>query len=139
MQPIILKQSQEFNALKNNLNRVISEKRALEIAGQWHGGQWSALYSFASSGEMFTQFSLEYINECVNNIQSEYHTSKSVYQSEKDKRELKSLIRFFLKFLQDAVNIEFVIHPNYGYTFPQLSQNNDLEVFELVNGLKLPV
>lgn len=29
---------------------MITRERAREIAAQWHGGQWSPLYMFASSG-----------------------------------------------------------------------------------------
>lgn len=29
---------------------MITEERAREIASQWHGGQWTALHGFASSG-----------------------------------------------------------------------------------------
>jgi len=31
--------------------KTISLKTAKEIAADWHGGQWSALYAFASSGK----------------------------------------------------------------------------------------
>ena len=31
---------------------MISEAEAREIAGEWHGGQWSPLYAFCSSGTM---------------------------------------------------------------------------------------
>lgn len=32
--------------------RTITLKTAQAIAADWHGGQWSALYAFASSGEI---------------------------------------------------------------------------------------
>ncbi len=32
--------------------KIITLKTARSIAADWHGGQWSALYAFASSGTM---------------------------------------------------------------------------------------
>lgn len=32
------------------MKRIISKEQAIEICSQWHGGQASALYQFASSG-----------------------------------------------------------------------------------------
>lgn len=29
---------------------MLTKQRAMEIAGRWHGGQWTALYAFSSSG-----------------------------------------------------------------------------------------
>jgi hypothetical protein len=32
--------------------RTITTKTAQAIAADWHGGQWTALYAFASSGQL---------------------------------------------------------------------------------------
>lgn len=128
--------NKEFSSLQNNLHRIISKERAKEIAAHWHSGQWSALYSFASTGEIHIKKSLQYINELIKECQSEYHTAMPEYRSERDKKELKSLIRYFLKHLP---SIEFVEHPVYRYAYPQLSDKNGIEVFETVDGIRLPV
>lgn len=39
---------------------------AAEIAGEWHGGQWSALYSLSSTGELANA---DYQQDCVREIE----------------------------------------------------------------------
>lgn len=45
---------------------VIDTEQALELAEQWNGGQWSALYSLVSTGAFHHALSayLEEIEEC---------------------------------------------------------------------------
>lgn len=38
---------------------AISVFRQRELAGQWHGGQWSALYAFCSSGAILVGLDTE--------------------------------------------------------------------------------
>lgn len=64
---------------------IISKNRAKEICNNWHGGQWSALYSFGSSKTYLDKKYKEYIAEIKSN------KPKTL----KDKAELKSLKRFF--------------------------------------------
>jgi hypothetical protein len=70
---------------KPNMGTVISKNRASEICHNWHGGQWSALYSFASSKCYVDEKYKEYI--------SEIHENKPT--NAKDRTELNSLKRFF--------------------------------------------
>ena len=47
---------------------LISKLKAKEIASDWHGGQWSALYQFASSGIYLPETHKKYLNEIADNI-----------------------------------------------------------------------
>lgn len=64
---------------------IISKNRASEICSDWHGGQWSALYSFASSKNYVEKKYMDYLSEIKENKPS----------TVKEKAELKSLKRFF--------------------------------------------
>jgi len=64
---------------------VISKIRAREIASHWHGGQWSMLYSFCSSGIYMQDKFSEYISEIQTNVAS----------TKKDASELNKLTRWF--------------------------------------------
>ena len=46
--------------------KTISLAKAKEIASHWHGGQWSALYQFASSGKVLNENFHRYLNELPN-------------------------------------------------------------------------
>jgi hypothetical protein len=48
--------------------KTISLKTAKDIAVDWHGGQWSALYSFASSGIVKGGDINKYLTEIEDNI-----------------------------------------------------------------------
>ncbi len=64
---------------------VISKLKAIELAAAWHGGQWSALYSFASSGKFIPNLYKRYLSEI-----SENKTTSNKYQLE-----LKKLKKWF--------------------------------------------
>ena len=46
---------------------IISKNRAQEICSNWHGGQWSALYSFASSKTYVEEKYNDYLAEIKEN------------------------------------------------------------------------
>ena len=58
---------------------MLNESLYREIAGQWHGGQWSALYSFASTGTIQPSLASEIV-ECFD-----------LAESVKDRRRLESI------------------------------------------------
>ena len=64
---------------------IIRKKRAIEICSHWHGGQWSALYSFCSTGRYIDKKYSDYLSEIKENNP----------QKVKEKAELNSLKRFF--------------------------------------------
>lgn len=73
----------QYKGIKN-----ISVQKAREIASHWHGGQWSALYQFASSGVVTKENLNRYFSEINSDLNGASH---------KDKKELKSLELFFVK------------------------------------------
>lgn len=82
-------ESKEYRKLGGGINLkgipIISKREAREIASHWHGGQWTALYSFMSSGEIDPPVD-KYIEEVAENFPVE---------NKKDKMELKKLLQFF--------------------------------------------
>ena len=52
----------------------ITEERAREIAGLWHGGQSTALYAFSSSGAILSYINSE-IEECLRVVYPHDHDS----------------------------------------------------------------
>jgi hypothetical protein len=71
--------------MKKPIGTIISKNRAQEISSHWHSGQWSALYSFASSKSYVEDYYVDYINEI----------DKCIPFNLKQKSELYSLKRFF--------------------------------------------
>ncbi len=46
--------------------KTLTEKKARDLAYQWHGGMWSGLYSFASSGKLTNGVeAIKEVNECL--------------------------------------------------------------------------
>jgi hypothetical protein len=69
---------------------MISNKRAREIASNWHNGQWSHLYQFTSSGVYLPQSAyIQELNKCIPTCPQ-------------DATELKQLIKYF-KFKDNEV------------------------------------
>ena len=64
--------------------KVIDSRKARNIAYQWHGGQWSALYAFASSG----------LIEDLQALCREIDACAVVASTKTAVREVKSLRRF---------------------------------------------
>jgi hypothetical protein len=110
----------------------ITAERAREICTNWHGGQWSSLYQFASSKTFELANTLRYFQE----IETSLHPEYALYPGEltkKEERELLSLKRYFL---QEAKNrgIDIVFHPHevYGYLIPYVEDNTPEAVEMLI-------
>jgi hypothetical protein len=71
--------------MKKPAGTIISKNRAMQICSHWHGGQWSALYSFASSKQYRDEWYGDYLKEIEN----------CMAVKQKEALELKSLKRFF--------------------------------------------
>jgi hypothetical protein len=78
--------------------RPITETEAREIASQWHSGQWSALYSFSSSGKVST----DAITETKDTLKDARETEKSTEEYFRDIQELKSLLAYLLQFKEQT-------------------------------------
>ncbi len=63
---------------------MLNEKMYRELAGQWHGGQWSSLYAFASTGTVQPSLASEIV-ECFEMVKS----------TDEPTRELRRLESFY--------------------------------------------
>lgn len=112
--------------------RTITAERARAIASQWHGGQWSALYQFASSGIFHVPNTLKYFQELEFDLEPEFWNAKEVTRTKKDLKELNSLKKYLLQLAaENAVPVEFE-KSNYGYQIPYLMESVSEDVAQTV-------
>lgn len=103
--------------------KQITTIRAKEIASHWHGGQWSALYQFASSGIMTDENTLRYFREVEDALHPEYNLYPGEL-TQKEERELTLLKRYFLiESEKRGLPVEFHKHELYGYLIPYLMES----------------
>jgi hypothetical protein len=76
---------------------TISIKNAMVIARDWHGGQWSALYAFASSAIIRNDNINIYLSEIEDNI-----SHKDLKNTERNR--LEKLKRFFIIKSRQSIN-----------------------------------
>jgi hypothetical protein len=104
----------------------INGMRAMEIASHWHGGQGSALYSFASTGEFCIPLTLQYFKELQADIEPEYWHAREVSRTQRELKELKALQNWLLVAAETrGLTVEFHPHETYGYKIPYLAENVD--------------
>src|SRR6185503_2195749 len=100
--------------------RLISNERAKQICSHWHGGQWSALYSFTSTGRFFPEKTLQYFKEIETCLRPDFALHPGTL-SKKDEKELNSLKRYMLNIARaNGYPVEFEAHKVYGYLIPYL-------------------
>jgi hypothetical protein len=96
---------------------------AQKLCSYWHGGQWSALYQYSSSGLYAYQNALKYLQEIETCLHPEYNLYPSVL-SKKNEKELNSLKQYFTKLAKDeGIDIGWGKHSVYGYNFPYVRNN----------------
>lgn len=107
---------------------MIKNKTAQSICASWHGGQWSALYQFASSGIYTVENHLRYLQE----IETCLHPEYNLYPGELTKtqeRELTKLKSYFLmKGRENSIDTEYRKHEIYGYLIPYISDHTPDEI-----------
>lgn len=111
----------------------ITTARAQQICSNWHGGQWSAFYQFASSGIYTIENHLEYLKECEDCLHPEYalHPGELTQRQE---QELNSLKKYFIaEGLKNGLGTEYHTHELYGYLIPYLTEETP---DELANNVK---
>ena len=106
--------------------KTITQTRAQQIASNWHNGQWSNLYQFASSGIIIKENTLLYIQESIDCLNHQETAPRPYTLPVKDRAQLESLINYFKK---QGVNVIESKHSFYGYRIV----TTDTE------GIKLPV
>lgn len=107
---------------------MISKDRAREIANNWHGGQNSALYQFASSGTYLPESHLLYLREVQSDMEPEYYANPGVL-SKKNERELNSLKKFFeFNGKENGIGTRWEKHPQYGYMVPFITEETKVKM-----------
>ncbi len=97
---------------------MIQDKTAVKISSEWHNGQWSALYSFASTGKYYIEKHLQYLQEIEDCLHPEYALYPGTL-SKKDEKDLIALKEYFIyagSFY--GINTDYKQHPIYGYLIP---------------------
>lgn len=103
---------------------MITKKTALKIATNWHGGQCSPLYSFASSGKLSTENSMLIIEEVIQNLISPECALHPYQLSKKDKTDLNNLKNYLIaEFEKLGVSIKLG-KDFYGFEIPILYGTN---------------
>lgn len=101
--------------------RLITIDRAKQITGNWHGGQWSALYSFASTGRFAVEHTLQYFKDIETALRPDFALHPGSLFPKKSERELNSLKKFMLnEARENGYPVEFEPHKVYGYLIPYL-------------------
>jgi hypothetical protein len=103
--------------------RTITSQRCIEICIHWHGGQWSALYQFLSSGVYMPENHLRYLKELQECREPEYAPYPGAI-GKKDDAQLHSAISYFTKIgKRNGIQIRWEKHPIYGYQIPWIVEN----------------
>ncbi len=96
---------------------------AKKICSNWHGGQWSALYQFASSGEYIVENHLRYLQE----VETALHPEYNLYPGELNKKDtgnLTGLKWYFIRMGErSGIKTEYHKHNLYGYYIPYISED----------------
>jgi len=105
---------------------MIRPKTAQKLCASWHGGQWSALYQFASSGIYVPENHLLYLKE----LEFNYHSEAFAINSEEfeltktEEQELEKLINFFIKKGEEiGIETTWQKHHLYDYKMPRAQSN----------------
>jgi len=109
---------------------MIKKITAQKIASNWHSGQWSALYSFASTGNYCIELHLMYLKEIEDCLHPEYALFPGTLLK-KDKKELIALQQYIILMGQkDGLYTQFGKHSIYGYLIPFIAGwvKNDIAI-----------
>ena len=91
---------------------------AVKICSNWHGGQWSAFYQFASTGIYTVENHLRYLQEVEDCLHPEYNLHPSTL-NKKDSTNLEGLKQFFiLEGQKHGIYTQYATNNQYGYLMP---------------------
>ena len=95
---------------------------AIKLSAQWHNGQWSSLYQFASSGVYLMANCLRYLQEVESCLHPEYNLYPG-FLNKKDEKDLNNLKQYFIREAKRIcdIDIQYSQHPVYGYLIPFLA------------------
>lgn len=110
----------DYTFWKPKYKRFITLRRAQIIASYWHGGQSSALYSFASTGRFYPEKTLQYFKEIETCLRPDFALHPGSL-TKKQEKELNNLKAFMLNEARlNGYPVEFEQHKVYGYLIPYL-------------------
>jgi hypothetical protein len=115
---------------------VIGLERAKQLATHWHGGQWSALYQFGSSGVYLKENHLLYLEEIEQEIYRPETALRPFTRSKKQTNELITLKRFFLSMGNKSGIKTVYTKDKYGIPFPQLHDSFPDEQINTIKEIK---
>ncbi len=113
--------------------RKITKDRAQKLCAEWHGGQWSALYSYASTGIYFREYALKYLQEIQQEIERPEYAPVPFGRPQYQQRELLKLKTYFEN---QGVQIEWGEHPVYGYQIPYVHESVNDDGIQAVSYLR---
>jgi hypothetical protein len=101
---------------------MIRIETAKKICSSWHGGQWSALYQFASSGVFVPDNALRYVWEIMQDLQNQHFAPYPHDLKKGETKELTQLKEYFegLILANIGLKVEYIKHSQYGYLYPSL-------------------
>jgi hypothetical protein len=112
---------------------MMRQSSAVKICSHWHGGQWSALYQFASSGIYTIENHLRYLQEIEQALHPEYNLYPGEL-SKKDEGNLTGLKWFFIRMGErNNIGTEYHQHEVYGYQIPYITEETADTIADKVN------
>ncbi len=99
-----------------------------KIAIYWHGGLWSAMYQYGSSGVFLKENTLQYLWEAYASL-IQYGAIKERSLSISSKNELKAFIKDIERLAKEnGIIIEWADHTFYSYQFPVVANEIDFQM-----------
>ena len=112
---------------------MLQGRTAVKLAGAWHDGHLSALYSFASTGEYYIEYHLWYLKEVEMSLHSGEYALHPHELSKKDTKALTELKEWFVKEGEyNGLKTEWIKNEQYGYMMPRLAEDTPKELREQV-------
>ncbi len=89
-----------------------------QICTEWHGGQWSALYQFCSSGIYLPENHLRYLKELQECREPEFYLHPGTISKKNDAR-LQSAQKYFTnEGKKHSIVTDWKNHPVYNWLYP---------------------
>lgn len=112
---------------------------AQKIAASWHGGQWSALYQFASSGIYLVENHLRYLQEIETELHPEYNLIPGTLTKAQEK-ELNKIRTYFIRMGEkQGIETTWRVHSLYGYNIPYAGEQTPKEVLDKIIAISYPI
>lgn len=109
-----------------------------KVCQDWHGGQWSAVYQFGSSGIYLPENHLRYLKEIQENREPEYYPYPTLLSKKEDNR-LKAAQNYFIKEGErHNITTGWKKHSVYGYNIPYIV-SADPNILRKIIPLHLPI